>query len=98
MKRKTLGLTGLFFLALLSSGCATPPPPPPPPPPMVPLQEVAQQGFHDGYDAAQHDVSAGHPPVFDHHPRYRNPPVPPETWEVYRREFRHGYEHFLHPN
>ncbi len=37
------------------------------------------------------------PPVFDHHPRFRNPPVPPPAIGEYRDAFRQGYERFLHP-
>ena len=46
--------------------------------------------------AARNDVANGRPPSFDHHPRYRNPPVPPPAWGDYRSGFRQGYEQFLH--
>ncbi len=96
MKKWTavLALTLPFALA----GCSHPrpvayyPPPPPPGP-----SQVAQMGFHDGFEAARHDVSTGRPPSFDHHPRFRNPPVPPPAFAEYRQTFRQGYEQYLHP-
>jgi hypothetical protein len=88
----------LLALAVLTfSGCSHPRPVayyPPPPPPSA--GAVAQQGFHDGFEAARHDVGAGRPPIFDHHARFRNPPVPPPAIREYRAAFRSGYEQFLH--
>ena len=55
------------------------------------------QGMHDGFEAARRDVADGRPPVFDRHPRFRNPPVPPPAIPEYRDAFRQGYERFLHP-
>lgn len=64
--------------ALLLAGCSHPQPvscaPAPPP---ISAGAVYQQGFHDGFEAARHDVAANRPPAFDAHPRFRNPPVPP---------------------
>ena len=83
---------------LLLAGCSHPQPvayyPPPPPN----YSQIVQQGYHDGYYAAQNDVRRGNPPGFDHHPRFRNPPVPPPAVPEYRQGFREGYERFLHPN
>jgi hypothetical protein len=59
-------------------------------------QAIQQQGFHDGYEAAHRDVADGRPPSFEHHPRFRNPPVPPPGVEAYRHGFRDGYNSFLH--
>ena len=67
----------------------------PPPPPA--WSTVQQQGFHDGFEAARHDVANSVPPSFERHPRFRNPPVPPPAWHEYREGFRAGYERFLHP-
>ena len=79
-------------------GCAQPVyVPPPPPPPVLNYRAIEQQGAHDGFEAAQHDVAENRPPVLEHHPRFRNPPVPPPGWEAYRRGFRVGYNRFLHP-
>jgi hypothetical protein len=93
--------TLLLLLALV--GCAhpqpvynEPPPPPPPPPPPVEFREAAQQGSNDGYQAAKSDVAAQRPPNVEGHERFRNPPVPPEAVEAYRRAFRNGYDAFLH--
>ena len=35
-------------------------------------------------------------PGVEKHPRFRNPPVPPPTFEDYRHGFREGYQAFLH--
>jgi hypothetical protein len=93
--------TLLLLLAL--AGCAhsqpayePPPPPPPPPPPAVEFREAADQGLHDGYQAAKSDVAAQRPPNVEEQEPFRNPPVPPEAVEAYRRAFRNGYEAFLH--
>ena len=88
----------LFASALLLAGCSHPRPVYyAPPPPMPSSSAVYQQGAHDGFEAARRDVADGRPPVFDHHPRFRNPPVPPPAVDEYRHAFRDGYERFLHP-
>lgn len=89
-KLATLSLLGAALLA----GCAHPQPmyvsPLPPP------AAAFEQGVHDGFEAARHDVATGRPPNFAHHPRFRNPPVPPPAVPDYRRGFRQGYDQFLH--
>ncbi len=94
---KRLMEVGVLSLPLLLAGCSHPRPVAyyPPPPPAV--DTVARQGFHDGFEAARHDVATGQPPIFDHHPRFRNPPVPPPAIGEYRESFREGYDRFLHP-
>jgi hypothetical protein len=79
-------------------GCSHPQPVyAPPPPPALDYQAIEQQGTHDGFYAARHDVDFGRHPAFDRDPRYRNPPVvPPPGFQSYRQGFRHGYEQFLH--
>lgn len=97
--KKLLCISAISFAALLS-GCSHPQPvyvAAPPPPPLINFQAVAQQGFHDGFEAARHDVGVGAPPIFDRHPRFRNPPVPPPAIGAYRDGFRDGYSRFLHP-
>jgi hypothetical protein len=95
--KKLLCFTSMFA-AMLLAGCSHPQPVYyPPPPPVLDYQAIAQQGYHDGFEAARHDVATGRPPVFDHHPRFRNPPVPPPGWDAYRRGFSDGYNRFLHP-
>ncbi len=64
---------------------------------MLNYAAIQQQGYHDGFEAARHDVETGQPPIFDHHPRWRNPPVPPPGIPAYRQGFRDGYTRFLHP-
>ena len=97
-------ITGVIALSLASAlgapmivGCSHPQPvyvPPPPPP--LDYRGIEQQGQHDGFEAARHDVQTGRPPVFDHHEKFRNPPVPPPGIGAYRQGFRRGYEQFLH--
>ncbi len=95
MKAAALSLFACLFLL---AGCSHPRPVyyAPPPPPLSP-GVVYQQGMHDGFEAARHDVAEGRPPVFDRHPRFRNPPVPPPAIGEYRQAFRDGYNRFLHP-
>jgi hypothetical protein len=91
--RKYFALAALL-LPLALAGCshhttvvyAAPPPPPPE------FSSVAQQGFHDGIEAARRDISQGKPPDVRRHPRFRNPPVPPPAIEDYRHGFRAGYD------
>jgi len=97
--KKALSCAAMFLVVLLA-GCSHPQPvvyAPPPPPATMDYQAIQQQGYHDGFEAARHDVETGRPPVFDHHPRWRRPPVPPPGFEAYRRGFRDGYTRFLHP-
>ena len=87
-----------IFAACLLAGCSHPQPVyAPPPPPAIDFQAIEQQGQHDGFEAARNDVAGNRPPAFDHHPRFRNPPVPPPAFQAYRQGFRVGYERFLHP-
>ena len=87
-----------LLLPLSVAGCAHPRPvvvyaaPPPP----AEFNEIARQGFHDGFEAARRDVARNVPPGVEKHPRFRNPPVPPPAIEDYRHGFREGYEAFLH--
>jgi hypothetical protein len=61
------------------------------PPPPVEFDQVAQSGFHDGFEAARNDINHGRRPSVEQHPRFRNPPVPGPAWEDYRHGFREGY-------
>jgi hypothetical protein len=92
--KKPLILAALM-LPLAFVGCSHPAPYYPPPPPAA-YTEIARQGFHDGVEAANHDIRAGRPPDFARHPRFRRPPVPPPAWEDYRHGFRDGYEQVAH--
>jgi hypothetical protein len=66
------------------------------PPPPVDFSAIAQQGFHDGFEAAQRDIENNRPPRLQQHPRFRNPPVPPQAFEDYRHGFREGYQRAMH--
>ena len=89
MKRKMLAFAALPLIAFVLSGCAHPQPYYPPPPPPA---QIAQQGFHDGVQAARHDLANGMPENLNRHPRFRNPPVPAGQPIVdYREGFRRGY-------
>jgi hypothetical protein len=66
----------------------------PPPPPN--FSAAAQQGYNDGVAAARRDIANNRPPDFEHHPSFRNPPVPPQAFEEYRHGFREGYNAALH--
>jgi hypothetical protein len=66
------------------------------PPPPAEFNEIARQGFHDGFEAARRDVARNAPPDFERHPKFRNPQVPPPAIEDYRHGFREGYHAFLH--
>ena len=93
---KFFGIAALVLASALA-GCSHPQPVYyPPPPPVLDYQAVQAQGQHDGFDAARRDVQTGRPPVFNHHERFRNPPVPPPAIPAYRQGFRIGYEQFLH--
>jgi hypothetical protein len=94
--KKVLALAALLLPIFAVAGCAHPQPvvvyaPPPPPA----FNEIARQGFHDGFEAARRDVARNVPPGVEKHPKFRNPPVPPPAWEDYRHGFREGYQAFL---
>ena len=61
-----------------------------PPPPTY--DNFAQHGFHDGFEAARHDMAKGWAPDADRHRDFRNPPVPPPAIGDYRHAFHEGYE------
>jgi len=94
---KTWVSLAALLLPLALVGCSHPQPvyyaPPPPPPPA--FRTVAQEGFHDGFQAARQDVTDQRPLVVERHERFHNPPVPPEAFDDYRHAFRRGYTAFL---
>ncbi|HXR39364.1 MAG TPA: hypothetical protein VN776_09740 [Terracidiphilus sp.] len=92
--KKWLAL-GALLLPLSLAGCAHPQPVVYGPPPAE-FNEIARQGFHDGFEAAKRDVARNLPPGVEKHPKFRNPPVPPPAVEDYRHGFREGYQAFLH--
>jgi hypothetical protein len=98
MNRKTWIAPAALLLPLALAGCSHPQPvyvAPEPPPPAV-FSAIAQQAFHDGYDAGRRDMQAGRAYDLNRHPRFRNPPVAPEAAEDYRHGFREGYNAAFH--
>lgn len=89
-----------LLMLLFLAGCAHPQPaynpPPPPGPPPGDYRGPGQQGLYDGYQAAKDDIAAQRPPNVEAQDLFRNPPVPPEAAEAYRRSFRNGYDAALH--
>ena len=92
MNMRKIAILAALLFPLVLAGCSHPQPvvyaPPPPPPAFGP---VAQQGFHDGVEAARRDIAKGLAPDLQRHPRFRNPPVPPPAFQDYRHGFREGY-------
>jgi hypothetical protein len=95
--KKWLALAAVL-LPISLAGCAHPVVVYAPPPPPAEYNEIARQGFHDGFEAARRDVARNVPPGVEKHPKFRNPPVPQPAWEDYRHGFREGYQAFLRRN
>jgi hypothetical protein len=91
---KKLFAMAVLLLPFALAGCSHPQPAPyyPPPPPPPAYSQAAEQGHHDGIEAARRDIANGAPPDPNRHPRFRNPPVPPPLMDDYRHAFRNGYE------
>ena len=91
MNMRKIAILAALLFPLVLAGCSHPQPVvyavPPPPPAFGP---VGQQGYHDGTEAARHDIAKGLAPDVQRHPRFRNPPAGPP--DEYRRGFRAGYE------
>lgn len=49
-------------------------------------------GFHDGIDAARHDIDAHRPPDPDRHDNFRHPDRPRDQRADFREGFRRGYQ------
>ena len=94
-KLKLFAVMALLSFPLAVAGCSHPRPvmyvPPPPA-----WSATAQQGYHDGFFAARHDIRHGLAPNLRRHPRFRNPPVPPPMLAEYRHGFRTGYQQAIH--
>lgn len=48
-------------------------------------------GFHDGIEAARHDIDAHRPPDPDRHDKFRHPDLPRDQRPDFREGFRRGY-------
>jgi len=55
-------------------------------------RDVQRRGFHEGIEAARHDVEHHRRADADDHDAYRHPPVPRGDRDAYRDAFRRGYE------
>jgi len=53
--------------------------------------EAWHSGFHDGIEAAHHDIEANRPPDPDRHDKFRHPDLPRDQRSDFRDGFRHGY-------
>lgn len=88
--KRLLAIAALPLLIFSMAGCDPAPPPyyaPPPP------AAIANEAYHNGYEAARRDMAQGWPPQVDRHPRFQNPPAPPgQPAEIYRRNFHRGYD------
>jgi hypothetical protein len=83
----TVGLAGCAHRMVVVYASAPTPP--------AALNEAAQHGYQDGFEAARRDVADQRPPDIARHPRFRKPPVPPPAFENYRSGFKAGYDAFL---
>jgi hypothetical protein len=89
--RRGLALA-VVALPLAIAGCSHPERAYYAPPPPSAYADIAQRGFHDGFDAARHDMARGVRPDVDRHERFRNPPVASRAFDDYRHGFREGYQ------
>ena len=56
------------------------------------FREVQRRGFHDGVEAARHDMERHNHKDADDHDAYRHPRVERDLREDYREGFKRGYE------
>lgn len=63
-------------------------------------RDAQQRGFHEGVEAARHDVSEHRKADADDHEMYKHPPVDGEARKDFREGFREGYrramDHMMH--
>jgi hypothetical protein len=88
---KVLGLA-VLALPLLIAGCAEHERSYHSAPYAPAYERFGERGFHDGFEAARHDISNGRRPDADRHGKFRNPPVPRRAFDDYRHGFREGYQ------
>jgi hypothetical protein len=94
-----LGLALAGVPAMTAVAVAQQGPPPPgawePQEPQGNWSQAWHSGFHEGVEAARHDMQAGRQPDPDHHERFRHPDVPPDQRRDFREGFRRGYHMFI---
>lgn len=87
-----MALTGATGLAVYAQG------PPPgawqPDEPQGNWSQAWHSGFHDGIEAARHDVDSGKPPDPRRHDNFRHPDLPRDQRNDFREGFRRGYRMF----
>lgn len=63
-------------------------------------RDAQRQGFHEGMEAARHDMSENRHADADDHRMYKHPPVEGDARREFREGFREGYrramEHMRH--
>lgn len=59
-------------------------------------RDVQRRGFHDGMDAARHDMDEHKHRHADDHEMFKHPPVPRDDRDAYRNAFREGYDRAMH--
>jgi hypothetical protein len=86
----------LFATSIITVPCALAQGPPPPgygwDVPPHELNDIQRQGFHEGIEAARHDVEMNRHPDVEDHEIFRHPHLPPEQGDAFRDGFRRGYE------
>jgi len=107
MRNGKLAMVSLLGLALAGgTAVAVHAQGPPPPGAWQPVEPPGSwshawhSGFHDGVEAARHDIDAGRPPDPDRHDKFRHPDLPRDQRDDFREGFRRGYhmvyEHRAH--
>ncbi len=59
-------------------------------------RDAGRQGFHDGVEAARHDLEQHRHRDADEHRMFRHPPVERPLVNDYRHAFREGYSRAMH--
>lgn len=54
-------------------------------------RDAQRRGFHEGVEAARHDMSENHRRDADDHEMYKRPPVDRDDRRAFREGFREGY-------
>lgn len=104
MKKSNLAVVSVLGLALMGGAAiavhAQEGPGWSPDEPQGKWSQAWHSGFHDGIDAARHDVDSHRPPDPNRHDNFRHPDLPRDQREDFRQGFQRGYQmvydHFQH--